>query len=120
MALSGEVCRGSGWAIRQVLEIFSERFNRYYSLKKDRKDELHKLRSDMEALASNNATLREDYGELRRSVASDSAFKRFRGNDGLVRGRGTSQMDANARGLADHLPARWMDGVRMYSSIRSW
>ena len=89
ISLSGEEFRGLGWAIREDLNILAERVNRYNSLKGDAEDELEKLRSEMEALASNNATLREENGELFRSIAADLAFKRCCGNDGLDRGRGT-------------------------------
>ena len=88
-ALSGEVSRGSGWPIREVLNILAGRVNRYHSLKEDAKVELDALRFEMESLASKNVTLREENSDLRRTVAADPALKRHRVNDGLGHGLGT-------------------------------
>ena len=89
MALSGEEVRGSGWSVRDVLDVLERRVNRYYSLKGDAEDELDAERANVEALTERNASLREENGVLRRSSAVDPLVKRRRGNDGTGRGRGS-------------------------------
>ena len=87
MAPSGEEVRGSGWPVRDVLEVPAGLVNRYYSLKGDPEDELDAMRANLEALSERNAGLREENGELRRSSVVDPLFRRRRGNDGVGRGR---------------------------------
>ena len=89
MALSGEVFRGSVCAIREVLNILAERVYRYFSFKGDTKDDLDKLRYEMAVLASKKETLRQENGELRRTIAPDPSIKHRHGNGGQGRGRGT-------------------------------
>ena len=89
MALSGEEVRGSGWPVRDVLDVLAESVNRYYSLKGDAEDELDAVRANVEALTKRNASLREENGALRRSSAVHPPVKRRRGNDGTGRGRGS-------------------------------
>ena len=86
MALSGEEVRGSGWPVRDVLDVLGGRVNRYYSRKGDTEDALDAMRANFEALSERNASLREENGELRRSSVADPLVKRRRGNDGVGRG----------------------------------
>ena len=71
MALSGEEVRGSGWPVRDVLDVLAGRVNLYYSLKRDAEDELDAMRANVEALSERNASLRQENGELRRSSVVD-------------------------------------------------
>ena len=89
VALSGEEVLGSGWPVRDVLDVLAFRVNRYYSLKRDAEDELDAMRANVEALSERNASLREESGELRRSSVVDPLVKRRRGNDGVGQVRGS-------------------------------
>ena len=87
MALSGEEVRGSGWPVRDVLDVLAGRENIYYSLKGDTEDELDAMRANVEALSERNASLREGNGELRRSSVVNPLATRRRCNDGVGQGR---------------------------------
>ena len=79
MAVSGEELRQSSWTVRNIVDVLAGRINRYYSLKADAEDELDTARGEIVALASKNANLHEENGELRRRVAADPLVKRRRG-----------------------------------------
>ena len=89
MALSGEEVRGSGWPVRDVLDVLEVRVNLYYSLEGDAEDELDAVRANVEASTERIAILREENGVLRRSLAVDPLVKHRRGNGGTSRGRGS-------------------------------
>ena len=87
--LSGEEVRGSGWPVRDVLDVLAGLLNRYYSLKGDAEDKLDGMHANVEALSERNASLREENGELRRSSVVYPLVRRRRGNDGVGRGPGS-------------------------------
>ena len=89
MALPGDEVCGSGWPVRNVLDVLAGRVNRYYSLKRDAEDELDALRANVEALSERNTRLRKENGELRRRSVVDPLVKRRRGNGGVGRVRGS-------------------------------
>ena len=90
MALSGEEVHGSGWPVRDVLDGLADRVNRYYSLEGDAEDELNAVRAIFEGLAEKYASIREENGVLRRSLAVDPLEKQLRGHDGTGGARGSA------------------------------
>lgn len=82
MALPGDGVRGSGWVIRDVLDVLPGRVNRYYSLKEDAEKALGAVRANVVALTARNTSLREENGEWRHHAMLDLLVKCRRVSEG--------------------------------------